>query len=97
MDSPRADAIHDPIQQLQFLAAEMSGVTIEDAYAIDGVNLGKKLPDYVITQLCDTFYHKIYDDERPENDWYAALNCITLGTNVVTVTLTLFVVCLVLM
>lgn len=70
MDSPRGgEGIHDPIQQLNFLAAEMSGVTIEEAYAIDGMNLGKKIPDYVLTQLCDTFYHKIYDDTDEANDW----------------------------
>jgi truncated hemoglobin YjbI len=73
MSSPRTYDEHqivNPIQQLHHLAAEASGVSIEAAYAIDEINLGKKLPDYVFTQLADIFYRKIYDDTDPANDWF---------------------------
>ena len=76
-DSPRfkVEDIKDPIQQLQYLASEASSVSLEEAFAIDTVNIGKALPEYLITQLCETFYHKIYDDINPHTEWFRDYFC----------------------
>ena len=81
LNNPLVDAaddkrtiIHNPIQQLQLMAVELSGVSIERAYRIDeGKAIGKKLPDYVITNLCEEFYRKVYalDDRNPK--WFREL------------------------
>lgn len=76
-DSPRFNAndIQDPIQQLQYLACEAASVSLDEAFAIDTINIGKALPDYLLTQLCETFYHKIYDDVSPHTEWFRDYFC----------------------
>ena len=60
--------IHNPIQQLQMMSVELSGVSLTKAFAIDeGKSIGKALPDYIITTLCETFYKRVYMSEAESN------------------------------
>ena len=58
----------NPIQKMQKRAVHLSGVPLKRAFAIDeGRNIGKQLPDYVITTLCETFYKKVYASDAESN------------------------------
>lgn len=70
--------IHNPIQQLQMMTVALSGVSLARAFAIDeGKAIGKILPDYVITALCEAFYRRVYmseEESKGENPaWFKDL------------------------
>ena len=69
---------HNPIQQQHKRAVELSGVSLKDAFAIDeGRNIGRFIPDYVLTSLCEEFYKKVYasdEDSKGKNpEWFRKL------------------------
>jgi hypothetical protein len=76
-DEDKRTVIHNPIQRLQMMAVELSGVSIEKAFAIDeGKAIGNILPDYVLTTLCEIFYKRVYmseEESKGENPaWFRA-------------------------
>ena len=57
----------NPIQLLQQKALELSGLTYNQAFAIDESDIGEKLGDFYITLLVEKFYGKVYSDK---DEWF---------------------------
>jgi truncated hemoglobin YjbI len=60
-------ASHHPMQLLQARASELSGVSYEEANAIDDLSLGEQIGEYNMMQLSESFYKKILNDK---DDWF---------------------------
>lgn len=63
----RSTSSVNPIQLLQQKALELSGLTYDQAFAIDESDIGEKLGDFFITLLVEKFYGKVYNDK---DEWF---------------------------
>jgi hypothetical protein len=57
----------NPIHLLQQKALELSGLTYDQAFAIDESDIGEKLGEFYITLLVEKFYGKVYSDK---DEWF---------------------------
>eukprot|EP01036_Dinobryon_divergens_P024551 gene24551-33014_t len=60
----------NPIHLLQQKALELSGLTYDQAFAIDESDIGEKLGEFYITLLVEKFYGKVYSDK---DEWFRSL------------------------
>ncbi|KAK6912692.1 Truncated hemoglobin [Dillenia turbinata] len=58
------------MQSLQEKAWEWSGVSTDDAFAIDNTNLFQKLGLQTFINLSTNFYNRVYDDEE---EWFRSI------------------------
>lgn len=58
------------MQTLQQKASEWSGVSANDAFAIDNTNLFQKLGLQTFVNLSTNFYNRVYDDEE---EWFRSI------------------------
>ncbi|XP_057799641.1 two-on-two hemoglobin-3 [Salvia miltiorrhiza] len=58
------------MQTLQEKASEWSGVSTNDAFAIDETNLYEKLGLQTFINLSTNFYNRVYDDEE---EWFRSI------------------------
>ncbi|KAK6927420.1 Truncated hemoglobin [Dillenia turbinata] len=58
------------MQSLQEKASEWSGVSVDDAFAIDSANLFQKLGLQTFINLSTNFYNRVYDDEE---EWFRSI------------------------
>ncbi|XP_042034520.1 two-on-two hemoglobin-3 [Salvia splendens] len=58
------------MQTLQEKASEWSGVSQNDAFAIDDTNLYEKLGHQTFINLSTNFYNRVYDDEE---EWFRSI------------------------
>ncbi|XP_047968099.1 two-on-two hemoglobin-3 [Salvia hispanica] len=58
------------MQTLQEKASEWSGVSQNDAFAIDDTNLYEKLGLHTFINLSTNFYNRVYDDEE---EWFRSI------------------------
>ena len=63
----RSTSSVNPIQLLQQKALELSGLTYDQAFAIDESDIGEKLGEFYITLLVEKFYGKVYNDK---DEWF---------------------------
>jgi hypothetical protein len=56
------EQIVDPLQRIVKHALRLSHLTHERAFAIDDLNLGKKLGEYNMARLMEIFFDRIYKD-----------------------------------
>ena len=60
-------SICHPVFALENEAIELANLSRERAFAIDQVNIGNELGEYIVTTLMEEFYKRVYADP---DDWF---------------------------
>ncbi|KAL2318232.1 hypothetical protein Fmac_032108 [Flemingia macrophylla] len=58
------------MQSLQQKASEWSGISVDEAFAIDDTNLFQKLGLQTFVNLSTNFYNRVYDDDQ---EWFRSI------------------------
>ena len=65
-----AGSTKHPMQLLQARATELSGVSYDEANAIDDLNLGEQIGEFNMMQISESFYKKVLNDK---DDWFRGM------------------------